>query len=310
MALVVDALSDAPFGALVAGWDPGTEPDEALVAELRAALASHVLLVLRGHRRPTDAELTRFAAAFGELFDGGEIFGVQSPTKEILRLSSERNALGVEKGLSAVTPLPWHTDYSYLPCAARETFLEAVVIPADGGGRTWFANLYDAWETLPAGRREQLDGLVGIHTIKGSGRHLGREERRALRESRDVRNREFSYPGGRVPANHPVAHRHPDTGRTALYVNSLVASIEGWDADDALDLLDELMVHATDPARLYGHAWQEGDLIIFDDVGTMHRRDASGLDADRTMRQLSTMLADAGFGQKVAAAGTAATSRA
>jgi taurine dioxygenase len=200
------------------------------VAAAGARAADHVLLLLRGHRRPTDAEPTRFAAGFGELFDGGEIFGVQSPTKEILRLSSERSELGVETGLSAVTPLAWHTDYSYLPCAARETFLEAVVIPADGGGRTWFANLYDAWETLPASKRAELDGLVGIHTIKGSGRHLRREDRQAIREGREVRNREFSYPGGRVPANHPIAQRHPDAGRTALYVNSLVAGIEGWDA--------------------------------------------------------------------------------
>jgi taurine dioxygenase/pentalenolactone F synthase len=308
MALVLDTLPDAPFGALVEGWDPTVEPDDDLVAEVRAALAEHVLLVLRGHRRPTDAELTRFAAAFGELFDGGEIFGVQSPTKEILRLSSQRNELGVETGLSAITPLPWHTDYSYLPLAARETFLEAVALPPDGGGRTWFANLYDAWETLPASKQDQLDGLVGVHTIKGSGRHLDRDQRKVIREGHEYRNRDFSYPGGRVPANHPIAHRHPDTGRTALYVSSLVAAIDGWDEEAGRDLLDELMVHASDPSRCYGHAWQEGDLVIFDDVGTMHRRDPSGHDATRTMRQLSTMLADDGFGPVTAAA--AATARA
>jgi pentalenolactone F synthase len=291
MALQLHALPDAPFGALVEGWDPGREPDDELVAEVRAGLADHVLLVLRGHRRPSDDELTRFAAAFGELFDGGELFGVQSPTREILRLSSERNELGVETGPSAITPLPWHTDYSYLPRAAKDTFLEAVALPPDGGGRTWFANLYAAWEALPAAKQASLDGLVGVHTIKGSGEH---------------RSSDFTYPGGRVPANHPLAHRHPDTGRVALYVNSLVAAIDGWDDDAGRDLLDELMVHASDPARCYGHAWREGDLVIFDDVGTMHRRDGSGRDAKRTMRQLSTMLADDGFGA-VATAGAAAT---
>jgi taurine dioxygenase/pentalenolactone F synthase len=292
--LQVTALPDAPFGAQVAGWDPGREPDTELVTALRRALAEHVLLVLRGQRRPSDAELVRFAGAFGPLFDGGELFGVTSATREILQLSSERNALGREAGLAASTPLPWHTDYSYLPVAARETFLEAVRLPAGGGGRTWFCNLYDAWETLPAARRAELSGLVGIHTIKGSGKHLDRSDKAAVRAHQAQRNLEFSYPGGRVPAFHPVAQCHPETGRSALYVNSLVTGFEGMDEEAGRELLDDLVAHATTPERLYGHAWREGDLIIFDDVGTMHRRDASDPGELRVMRQLSTMLPDGG----------------
>ena len=66
------------------------------------------------------------------------------------------------------------------------------------------------------------------------------------------------------------------------------------------------MAHATHPERLYGHAWREGDLIIFDDVGTMHRRDPSDPDAEpHVMRQLSTMLADAGFTSADASVGAA-----
>ena len=263
------------------------------MAELREALVRHVLLVLRGQRPPTDDELIRFAGAFGPLFDGGEIFGVTGRTREILELSSERNELGVEAGLAASTPLPWHTDYCYLPRAAKETFLEAVRLPADGGGRTWFCNLYDAWEALPAERRDELEGLVGIHTIKGSGKHLEQGEKVATLAHQDRRNREYRYPGDRVPALHPLARRHPDSGRTALYVNSLVAGFEGVEHAAGRELLDELVAHATRPERLYGHAWREGDLIIFDDVGTMHRREPSDPDQLRVMRQLSTMLTDA-----------------
>jgi alpha-ketoglutarate-dependent taurine dioxygenase len=76
----------------------------------------------------------------------------------------------------------------------------------------------------------------------------------------------------------------------------LVAGFEGLDQAEGRALVDELMRHATRPERLYGHAWQEGDLIIFDDVGTMHRREPSDADEIRTMRQLSTMLTDDGCG--------------
>jgi taurine dioxygenase/pentalenolactone F synthase len=290
--LRVVPLPDAPFGAEVTGWDAGQAPTDELVAELRAALAANVLLVLRGQRSPTDEELIRFAGAFGPLFDGGEIFGVTGRTREILELSNERNELGVEAGLAASTPLPWHTDYCYLPRAAKETFLEAVRLPADGGGRTCFCNLYDAWESLPAARRDELDGLVGIHTIKGSGKHLDRGDKAATIAHQERRNREYRYPGERVPALHPLARRHPYTGRTALYVNSLVAGFEGVDEAAGRDLLDELVEHATHPERVYAHAWREGDLIIFDDVGTMHRREPSDPDQLRVMRQLSTMLTD------------------
>jgi taurine dioxygenase/pentalenolactone F synthase len=307
MTLAIRPLPDAPFGAEVTGWDPGVGPGDELVGEIREALAGHVLLVLRGQRPPSDAELIRFAGAFGPLFDGGELFGITSPTREILRLTSERNDVGVETGPAASTPLPWHTDYSYLPCAAKDTFLEAVQLPGGGGGRTWFCNLYDAWETLPEARRAELDGLVGIHTIKGSGKHLDETHKAATRAHRDRRNPEFHYPGGRVPARHPVAHRHPDTGRTALYVNSLVAGFEGIEAEEARTLLDELMAHATRPERVYGHAWRPGDLIVFDDVGTMHRRDPSSPDEVRTMRQLSTMLAGDGLPNGSATASGGAT---
>ncbi len=295
MSLKVRKLPGAPFGALVEGLEPAEFPSEDIVAAVRSALASHVLLVVRGHQPPSDHDLVRFAAAFGPLFDGGELFGISSPTKEILRLSSERNELGLESGPSAVTPLPWHTDYSYLPCAARETFLEAVRLPPGGGGRTWFANAYDAWESLSQTIHDRLDGLIAIHSIKGSGRYLSQDEQQAAQAGRAYKNPAVSYPGARVPARHPLAHRHPDTGRVALYVNSLVAGIEGWEPQDASELLEDLMVHATDEGRVYGHGWEEGDLVIFDDIGVIHRRDSSDPEQIRTMRQLSTMLNDDGL---------------
>ena len=89
-------------------------------------------------------------------------------------------------------------------------------LPADGGGRTWFCNLYDAWETLPPARRDELDGLTGIHTIKGSGRMVGLNElgelaydvekihNRLLEEERAVtpamlQNWRYRASGGRGP---------------------------------------------------------------------------------------------------------------
>ena len=59
-------------------------------------------------------------------------------------LSQPLHDEGHETGPPAETPLPWHTDYSYLPNAAQESFLNAVALPDDGGGASCFADTYGA----------------------------------------------------------------------------------------------------------------------------------------------------------------------
>ncbi|MFT7600131.1 MAG: alpha-ketoglutarate-dependent taurine dioxygenase [Acidimicrobiales bacterium] len=285
---------DAPFGVVVEGFNPTTGLNEGTHAEIRDALDEHTLLLFRGQGALTDAELVRFAGYFGELFDGGELFGMKLKTKEILELVSERDEEGHETGPSAVTPLPWHTDYSYLPNAAQESFLNAVALPEGGGGATCFADAYGAYEALTPEMKERIEPLIGFHQLQGSGRYTPEEEKDEIRTSKAHRDRRFRYPGGGKANPHPVARRHPRSGRTALYVNSLVATVEHPDTgpmveDEATALLQELYREIVKPERVYAHQWQLDDLVVFDTVGTLHRRDGSPA-GDRTMRQLSTLL--------------------
>jgi taurine dioxygenase/pentalenolactone F synthase len=290
MDLNVTPFADQPFGAEVRGFEPDEEPTPELVERISRALADHVILLFRGHQRPRDEELIRFASAFGVLFDGGEIFGMSSPSREILQLTSQLDAGGVETGPSAVTPLPWHTDYSYLRYAAKMSLLEALELPPDGGAETWFCDLYAAYEALDPAVANRIGDLVGVHELGASGRHLTREEKDFIRSTRGARSPEFNYPGFRIPALHPLVERHPDTGRPALYVNSLVGGIDGMDPDEGRALVDELFEHAAADERIYRHAWEPGDLILFDTVGTMHRRGITDGGGHRVMRQMSVML--------------------
>jgi len=79
------------------------------------------------------------------------------------------------------------------------------------------------------------------------------------------------------------------TGRAALYVSEFIATIDGMADDDAHQLTVDLLAHATAPERIYRHDWRPGDLLVFDTIGTIHRRDLSHHGEVRTMRQLSTM---------------------
>jgi len=281
---------DAPFGACVRGWEPGRPLDDAETEVLHEALRGHVLLVLRGHRCPTNEEFARLGRSFGELFPGGQLYGLESESRDVLRVSNELDSEGHEVGYAGSGYLPWHSDYTFRARAAKETLLEAMVLP-DDGPRTHFANTYSAYEALEPALRERIQDLVGCHDPMAAGRRMPEEARAASLENYGSRlnpNAELPYGGKPVP--HAIARVHPESGRTALYVSDFVSGIEGMPDDEALPLIDTLLDHAIRADWTYSHSWQLGDLVIFDTVGTVHSRDDFDREAVRSMRQMSTRL--------------------
>ncbi len=86
--------------------------------------------------------------------------------------------------------------------------------------------------------------------------------------------------------------RHPDTGGEILYVSrGITRQIVGMARPESSALLKELHLHATRPERVYAHEWELGDLVMFDALGTLHRRDSWDPTQRRLMRQLSTACA-------------------
>ena len=281
---------DAPFGATLRGWEPSQPLSDAETDALRKALSEHSLLLLRGQPRPSDEEFARLGRSFGELFAGGEIYGLDSESREVLQVSNELDVDGHEVGYAGSGYLPWHTDYSFRARAAKETLLEAVVLPEDGP-RTHFANTYIAYERLEPVLRERIEGRMGSHDPMSAGRRMPEASRSASLENYASRlnpKAELPYDGQPVP--HPLAKVHPESGRTALYVSDFVSGVEGMEDQQALALIDALLDHATRAEWTYSHSWQVGDLIVFDTVGTLHSRDDFDRETVRSMRQLSTLL--------------------
>jgi alpha-ketoglutarate-dependent taurine dioxygenase len=289
MAIEVEPLQ--PFGALVRGWDPAATT-AAVGRQLCDALAAHHVLVLRGQRRPTGAELAELGFAFGEVAPAADLYtGIAFDRREILHVSNELDTQGREKGVAGSGAIPWHNDYAFRDDAAKETFLEAFRLPDDGGPSTCFLDMYDAYETLPDDLRDRVEGLVGRHTLHAAGAYAAPTddpEERAARARQA--NPDLTYPDDGRGVPHPVVHVHPETGRRALYVSAFVRDFDGCTAAESRALLDALLVHADQPSRHYCHRWQLGDLVISDQVGTVHKRGAVRADAGRTMRQMSTLL--------------------
>jgi alpha-ketoglutarate-dependent taurine dioxygenase len=281
---------DGSFGAEVREWDPNRAltADEQLT--LRAALCDHVLLLFRGHERPTHAQLAAFAGSFGELAAAGDMYGIRLEERAVLEVSNELDERGYEKGVAGSGTIPWHTDYSFMERPAQETFLEAYVLPPSGGPPTCFCDMYAAYDALPASLRARVDGLVARHTLHAAANYASPvdPDERAARERQA--NPELHYPDDGRGVPHAVVMRHPASGRPALYVSSFVASFDGVEPDEGRALLDELLALATVPERVYCHRWELGDLVVFDTVGTVHSRGLVRASEPRTMRQLSTLL--------------------
>ncbi|MEZ4331795.1 MAG: TauD/TfdA family dioxygenase [Myxococcota bacterium] len=285
---------DAPLGAEIDGLDPTTL--RALDAEglesIRSALHRHRLLLIRGTPR-ADADLVRFAERFGRLVTLYDHETTVPGFPAIVRVSNIETD-GRPIGLAGSQPLPWHHDHSYLPCPARESFLEASLLPNDPP-RTVFADMAMGLAALPAKLRERIRGLRAVHHIDERPDAVG-DARRPTGTTPDYADATNVLAQDRIASQraiHPVVVRHPESGVEALYVSPLAThSIVGMPAPEAHALLDELFERAIRPDHMYAHAWSPGDLVVWDTVATLHRRDGFDPAARRLMKQMSTACAE------------------
>jgi taurine dioxygenase len=154
----------------------------------------------------------------------------------------------------------FHTDHSNHPRPPKATTLFAVDLPSSGGD-TQYVNVHDAYDDLPETTKQRIDGLKAVHAYlsKYSPRplgHLSEESRRNLPP----------------PGIHPLVRMHPENGRKALFLNPVrMESIIGMEDADALELIAELMVHATQKKYEYRHKWRYGDWVLWDNRSVMHQ---------------------------------------
>lgn len=247
----------AAAGAEVRGFEITGSVDDATRDEIVRAIGQHHVLVFRDQDLSKDAQLA-FTRCFGEL------------EQHVIRLRDGKPAplLHVISNLDAdgqPTARPyshgnyfWHTDKSYHEVPSLMTLLHARELPASGGD-TQFANLQLAYEALSPEKREAIDALRAVHSWEASRLNTGNRPA-TEEEKRD-----------RPPVSHPVVRTHPETGRKGLYIGIHTSHVEGMEREAGRALLDELLAFATQPAFVYSHAWQPGDLVVWDNRCLVHR---------------------------------------
>jgi taurine dioxygenase len=154
----------------------------------------------------------------------------------------------------------WHSDLSFLPETGYVTILYGVDCPAEGAD-TLFADMRAVYDALPDETRAKLDGQQAIHDRNFRYAELY-PERPPLTPEQIAHVQ---------PATHPAIRTHPNTGRKSVFlVKEMVSTIGDLDETESRALLEEIEAFMEDGDFTYGHKWQVGDLVIWDNRSTLH----------------------------------------
>jgi alpha-ketoglutarate-dependent 2,4-dichlorophenoxyacetate dioxygenase len=233
---------------------------EKTYAAVRAAFEQHSVLVFRG-QPVTDELQIAFSQKFGPLeIAKAASRGEGTPFSILTNVEPDGSLVppGHKEELRARANQLWHTDSCFKIPPALTSILSARTVAATGG-ETEFVSMRLAWERLPAETRRTLENAYAWHDYAHSrgkiAAHLASERERSTMP----------------PVSWRMRWRNPANGRDALYIASHTCGIEGMAQDAALKLIEELMVFATQPAHIYQHHWQPGDVVMWDNRATMHR---------------------------------------
>jgi alpha-ketoglutarate-dependent taurine dioxygenase len=277
--MMTDTIEIRPTGAALGAEMLGVDLrrlDDALFERIHQAWLEHSVLLFRGQTL-ADSDLIGFSRRFGEL----DIAPVQETGRrfveglpEIYVVSNVLGEDGAPIGSLGAGEAVWHTDMSYLPQPPKMSLLYALEVPPEGG-ETGFTSMYAAYDALPP----DLEALAATLQIKHDGTYnSGGYLRQGVTPTDDPR----ISPG----AVHPLVCTHPETGRRNLYLGRRRnAYLVGLDLAESEALLDRLWHYATRPEFSWYNDWQVGDLVLWDNRCTMHRRNAFPAESRRIMHR-------------------------
>ena len=228
--------------------------DEAGFAAVHEAFLAHQVLVFRDQRLDPDGYLA-LARRFGQPIPYPFAKGVDG-YPEITAIIKEPHQTSNFGGM-------WHSDTTYRPDPPKATMLYCIETPA-AGGDTVFACQYRAYATLSEPLRRFLAGLKGVSSSAKNAASL-RTTHLATGAMKGTAKDDT------MTAAHPAVRIHPETGRSALYVNrSHTVAFEGMTEAESAPILDYLFQHQIQPEFTARVHWTPGTLVIWDNRSSQH----------------------------------------
>jgi taurine dioxygenase len=258
------------FGAEISGITLAQAVGEAMFAKVYEAFLDYQLILFRDVDLPPATQVA-FARSFGEVqvhvmnqYQGYK----EHPEIYMLSNLDERgNPTGrhPDKGT-----LYWHTDGSWRERTGQATMMYSEIVP-EAGGETEFADMYAAYEFLPAPIKAGIEGRRAIHNLDFS---------RTRRHGHDPMTAEQK---AKVPpVAHPIVRTHPETGRKAIFLGDHAESIDGMDYATGRALIEEINALITPQNLVYTHTWKPRECMVWDNRCLLHR--ANGFDTSHHKR--------------------------
>src|SRR5436190_16636951 len=277
--------SGETLGATVAGLDLAQPlSQDEFDAVLRALGRFGVVRFPR--QELTGRQLADFSARFGKL-EINVANAFQEPGIPEVMILSNVVENGEPVGL-ADAGQDWHTDMSYSRTIALANVLYGIKIPRRVGkplGATEFANMHAAYDGLPAEMRRDLEGMTVLHDFNKFWEMMRRDKgsrRPPLSEAQKK---------AKPPVSHPIFLTHPITGRKVLYANpGYSIRINELPQKESDEMLEFLFEHQLRPEYRYAFHWNEGDVLMWEDIGTIHNAVADyGPDEHRLVKRCQVM---------------------
>jgi taurine dioxygenase len=273
------------LGATIEEIDLAQPLSETEFKQFLRALGARGVLRFPKQRLATQ-DFVRFGRRFGELEINVANQFHEGSFPEVMVLSN-MSADGKPIGL-ADAGQGWHTDMSYSKEIALANVLYAIRVPMRDGrplGDTQFRNMHGAYDDLPTQIKRRLDGRTATHDFAKFW---------DMMRARPASPRAPLTPQQRAkkpPVSQPIFRTHPITGRTVLYCNpGYVTRIDGMADAESTELLQFLFAHQEQEKYFYAHQWTEGDVLMWDNIGTVHNAVADYRpDEPRYMRRLQIM---------------------
>ncbi len=244
-----------PLGAEIRGVDPRAHLDADSVKAINQAFLDNLVIRFRDSAMSI-AELRDFSRHFGILRPHVAKNYRDAQIPEVVVMTNQ-DANGNFDAVGAGRGVGWHVDGTFHQDPPKATVLHAVALP-DHGGNTAFANMYMAYDTMPADLKRRAEGKFARHRLRGRKHHTqGIVNADDLKKMTDV--------------IHPVIRRHPETGRKAVFVNPHhTLCIEGLSPTDSDELLDEICSWCARDEFQWEQEWQVGDTIVWENRSAWH----------------------------------------
>ena len=261
------------FGVDVHGLDLRDTADTELFAAVRDLFERHSLLLFRGQNLDDDEHLA-FSQRFGPIEDRSNIRMDGAPVVSY-GVSNENGDGGTYaeddlKLLNLKANMLWHTDSTFLPVPALANILQARVVP-ETGGATEFASSRAGFARLSPDMQARLRNMTFHHRYSHSRARIDPDLAKLERFT--------MWPDTCWRA----VWKNPVTGDDALYIASHVFAVDGMDGDEAQSFVDGLIAEMTVPDAVYAHAWEPGDVVVWDERAVLHRGTPWPWDQARTL---------------------------